>query len=550
MPTSHSRALLNCPNWLFNFSPKQCNSRLLVALAISALAVTPILVILSAVLHPEEALWVHLIETTLPELALNTLLLSVGVAIGTGTLGTILGWLTASCDFPGRRFFSTALLLPMAVPAYVFAFVFLGLMDFSGPVQGLMYAWFDIRPFDVRSPATVCFVMTLALYPYVYVMAKTGFRTQGQRSLEAARILGCTPFTAFFKVALPLCRPWIATGILLVLMETLADFGAVSVFNFDTFTTAVYKAWYGFFSLQTAAQLASILVVIALVLLTGEQHMRKKMRFTQTGNRATRIPLTGKKALWASILCTIVFILGFIAPAVQLLVWTFESFSIEFSSQYLEYIINTLLLGITAALVTTCGALVLAYVRRSNHSSVIQWIINSSTMGYALPGTVLAVGIFTPVAYLDNTYITFMQWITGAKATPLLQGTVITLLTAYLIRFMAAAYGAVNSNMQRITPSMDEASTLMNVTGWKMLIKVHLPQLHSGLLTAVLLVLIDVMKEMPITLMTRPFGWDTLAVKIYELTSEGEWERAALPALVLVCAGLLPVFLINNKSDH
>lgn len=550
MPTSHTRALLNRPNWLFNFSPKQCNSRLLVALAISALAVTPILVILSAVLHPEEALWAHLIKTTLPELALNTLILSVGVAIGTGTLGTILGWLTASCDFPGRRFFSTALLLPMAVPAYVFAFVFLGLMDFSGPVQGLMHAWFGIRPFDVRSPATVCFVMTLALYPYVYVMAKTGFRTQGQRSLEAARILGCTPLIAFFKVALPLCRPWIATGILLVLMETLADFGAVSVFNFDTFTTAVYKAWYGFFSLQTAAQLASILVVIALVLLTGEQQMRKKMRFTQTGNRTTRIPLTGKKAFCASVLCTIVFLLGFIAPAAQLLVWTFESFSIEFSAQYLEYIINTLLLGTTAAIVTTSGALILAYVKRSSHSSVIQWIINFSTMGYALPGTVLAVGIFTPVASLDNSYITFMHWVTGTKAAPLLQGTALVLLIAYLIRFMAAAYGAVNSNMQRITPSMDEASTLMKVTGWRMLIKVHLPQLHSGLLTATLLVLIDVMKEMPITLMTRPFGWDTLAVKIYELTSEGEWERAALPALVLVCAGLLPVFLINNKSEQ
>lgn len=526
------------------------NSRTLVAVVIAALAVAPILVICSAVLQPEEALWSHLVSTTLPMLATNTLLLCVGVATGTGLLGVSLGWLTGCCEFPGRKFFSVALLLPMAVPAYVFAFVFLGLMDFSGPIQWGLRTWFDIKPFDVRSVWTVCIVLTLALYPYVYVMAKAGFRTQGQRSLEAARILGCSPASAFFTVALPLCRPWIATGILLVLMETLADFGAVSVFNFDTFTTAVYKAWYGFFSLTTAAQLASILVVLAVFLLSGEQYLRKRMRYTQDGVRVTRVVLRSTAARFATGFCSIIFLLGFVIPVIQLCMWVFESYAVEFSFNYVAFARNTLLLGVMAAVVTTCGALVLSYVRRANESRFTRWLMTLSTMGYALPGTVLAVGIFAPIAYLDNSYISAVTWLTGSIPAPLLQGTIITLIIAYMIRFMAAASGAVNSNMQRITPSMDEASALMGVTGWKMLFKVHLPQLHSGLFTAIILVLIDVMKEMPITLMTRPFGWDTLAVKIYELTSEGEWERAALPALLLVLVGLIPVFIINKKSEQ
>lgn len=526
------------------------NSRTIVAFVIAALAITPILVICSAILQPETDVWSHLLTTTLPSLTKNTLLLCIGVSIGTGILGVSLGWLTGVCDFPGRRFFSIALLLPMAVPAYVFAFVFLGLMDFSSPFQGLLRSWFAIKPFDVRSVWTVCFVLTLALYPYVYVMAKAGFRTQGERCLEAARSLGCSPLSAFFRVALPLCRPWIATGILLVLMETLADFGAVSVFNFDTFTTAVYKAWYGFFSLQAAAQLASILVVLAVLLLSGEQHLRKKMRYTQEGSHAVRIPLHGAKAKLASLLCSTVFVLGFVAPTLQLVIWCAETFHTEFSSRYWDYSSSTLLLGMGAALITTGGALILAYVRRASNTPLTHWIINLSTMGYALPGTVLAVGIFAPVAFADNSYIALVRWISGATVSPIFQGTIVILLTAYMIRFMAAAYGTVNSNMQRITPSVDDASSLMGVTGWNMLLRVHLPQLRTGIFTAIILVLIDVMKEMPITLMTRPFGWDTLAVKIYELTSEGEWERAALPALILVGVGLIPVFLINKKAEQ
>lgn len=521
----------------------------IIPLAVAALAVTPILVIFSSALQPRGELWAHLIETSLPSLTINTLSLCLGVALGTGILGIILGWLIAACNFPGRCFFSTALLLPMAIPTYVFAFVFLGLFDFSSPLQIFLRNKLGIPPFDVRSIWTVCLTMTLALYPYVYVMAKAGFTTQGQRCLEAARTLGCTTQSAFFSVALPLCRPWIATGILLVLMETLADFGAVSVFNFDTFTTAVYKAWYGFFSLSTASQLASILVILALSLLTSEQYLRKKMRFTQEQSHFNRIQLAKPKAILACTFCSIIFCIGFVLPVIQLTLWALDTTALELSSRYLTFSTNTLLLGILAAVVTCIGALALAYAARFQHTKATQWIISLSTLGYSLPGTVLAVGIIAPVAYLDNLYVDIASLLTKHPAQPILQGTICVLLIAYGIRFMAAAYGSIHSNMQRITPSMDDASILMGVTGWKMLRKVHLPQLKTGLLTAALLVLVDVMKEMPITLMTRPFGWDTLAVKIYELTSEGEWERAAIPAILLILVGLIPVLCINQKTD-
>lgn len=520
-----------------------------IPLIVAAFAVTPILVIFSSALQPREDLWTHLLQTSLPTLALNTLFLCLGVAIGTGVLGVLLGWIIATCDFPGRRFFSTALLLPMAIPTYVFAFVFLGLFDFSSPLQLLLRNWFGIAPFDVRSIWTVCITMTLALYPYVYVMAKSGFTTQGQRCLEAARTLGCSYFSAFYSVGIPLCRPWIAIGILLVLMETLADFGAVSVFNFDTFTTAVYKAWYGFFSLSTASQLASILVLLALILLNGEQRLRKKMRFTQERSSFQRIPLNGVKAIAACCFCTAIFFIGFIIPVVQLAWWSLGNFTIELSAQYLTFSANTLRLGLAAAAITCLAALSLAYAARFQKTKFTQVVISLSTIGYSLPGTVLAVGIIAPIAYFDNAYIQISTGIIGRPVPPLLQGTILALLIAYAIRFLAAAYGSINSSMQRITPSMDEASALMGITGWKMLSKVHLPQLKTGLFTAALLVLVDVMKEMPITLMTRPFGWDTLAVKIYELTSEGEWERAAIPSVLLILVGLIPVLYINKKTD-
>lgn len=496
-------------------------------------------------------IWSHFAQTLLADLLLNSLKLTLGVLAGTLLLGVSLAWLVAACDFPGRRILSYALLLPMAMPAYVLAFVFLGLLDYAGPVQS---AWRTILPSisfpNVQSTGGVVLVMSLVLYPYVYLLARNAFATQGVRMLEAARLMGYGPLGAFWRVVLPMARPWIVAGLMLVLMETLADFGAVSIFNYDTFTTAIYKAWFGFFSLHAAAQLASVLIVLVLGVVLVEQRMRSRMRFatTRIDRRHERIPLRGLPRVAATLYSWGIFGIAFLLPVGQLLLWSQEVLDAELNRRYVGYLIRSLSLGGMAALLVVAVALVLAYAARRHRDSLTRTLVRFSNLGYALPGTVLAVGIVIPVAAIDRGIVSLAGF-TGFEVGQVLQGSVAIMLIAYLIRFMAAGQGTLESAMHRITPSVDEAARLMGTCGLGLLWRVHLPMLRGGLMTALTLVFVDVMKEMPITLMTRPFGWDTLAVKIFELTSEGEWERAALPALSLVVAGLLPILVMMRKGD-
>lgn len=513
----------------------------------------PLSVLFLAWLEPAWTIWAHLQETLLARLLLNTLVLVVGVSIGTLLLGVSLAWLTGACDFPGRKHLSWALLLPLAMPTYVLAFVSLGLFDFSGPLQTQLREWFGHGVWfpDVRSAGGVIMVMSLALYPYVYLLARNAFRTQGKRGLEAAQSLGCSPTYGFFRVVLPMARPWIVGGVTLVLMETLADFGAVSIFNFDTFTTAIYKVWFGFFSLPAAAQLSTLLIALVFILITLEQKLRKRMRFTQgrIAPQAERILLTGATRWLAGGYCLFILSIAFLLPSLQLLRWSLEVFSQEFDSRYLSLLSHSLTLGLSASVLIVSVALLLAYASRRHQDRLTHGLIRTATLGYALPGTVLAVGIFIPLAKLDNFLIDLARQVFGLEIPPLLQGTILIMLLAYLIRFMAVGFKSIDSAMHRVTINIDEASRLMGLRGIKLLAKVHLPMLRGGIITALTLVFVDVMKEMPITLMTRPFGWDTLAVKIFELTSEGEWQRAALPALTLLGAGVIPIVLLMRQSD-
>jgi len=522
-------------------------------LAVALLVLAPLTVLLLSWSEPAWEIWQHLRQTLLSQLLINTFKLVFGVTAGTLLLGVSLAWLSGACEFPGRKYFSWLLLLPLAMPTYVLAFVFLGLFDFSGPVQTQLRDWFgrDLWFPNIRSAAGVVLVMSLALYPYVYLLARNAFSTQGKRALEAAESLGCSPTEGFFRVVLPMARPWIAGGATLVLMEALADFGAVSIFNFDTFTTAIYKAWFGFFSLAAAAQLSTLLVVIVFLLIVLEQKLRKRMRFTQSrvAPQAERIILGPARKWLATGYCTGVLLIAFFLPALQLLRWSLEVFHQEFDSRYLALLGRSLTLGLSAALLIAVVALLLAYAGRRHQDRLTHSLIRISTLGYALPGTVLAVGIFIPLAALDNFFIDFAHAYFNLALPQLLQGTVLIMLLAYLIRFMAAGYKSIDSAMHRVTSNIDEASRLMGLRGIKLLIKVHLPMLRGGIFTALTLIFVDVMKEMPITLMTRPFGWDTLAVKIYELTSEGEWERAALPALTLLLSGLLPIVLLMRGTE-
>jgi iron(III) transport system permease protein len=524
-----------------------------VTFVVALLVMVPLSVLLLAWLNPAWEIWEHLWQTLLSQLLINTFKLVLGVFVGTLILGVSLAWLTGACDFPGRKQFSWLLLLPLAMPTYVLAFVFLGLFDFSGPVQSQLRDWFGRGVWfpDVRSTAGVVLVMSLALYPYVYLLSRNAFSTQGKRALEAAESLGCGKWEGFFRVVLPMARPWIAGGATLVLMEALADFGAVSIFNYDTFTTAIYKAWFGFFSLSAAAQLSTLLVALVFLLIILEQRLRKRMRFTQSRitPKAERIKLVGGKKWLASGYCMFVLSIAFLLPALQLLIWSLNVFSDEFDSRYLGLLARSLTLGLSSALLIAAVALLLAYAGRRHSDRLTHSLIRLATLGYALPGTVLAVGIFIPLATLDNFLIDSARSYFNLELPQMLQGTVLIMLIAYLIRFMAAGFKSIDSAMHRVTNNIDEASRLMGLRGIRLIGKVHLPILKSGIFTALTLVFVDVMKEMPITLMTRPFGWDTLAVKIFELTSEGEWERAALPALTLLLSGLIPIVLLMRGTE-
>lgn len=496
------------------------------AMGLAGIVALPIGVIVYSVFRPEREILQHLAETVLPELLLNTLYLSSGVLVCTAMLGVGLGCLTGACTFPGRSFFSWALVLPMAIPAYVMAFIFIGVMDFTGPIQTTMRSipGLEHSMFEVRSTPFVIAVISMSLYPYVYLLSRSAFLSQGRALSEAARTLGVGNRGFFWKVALPVARPWIVSGLALVLMETLADFGAVSIFNFNTLTTAIYKAWFGFFSLQAAAQLSSILVLFALVLLGVEAVYKSKMRYysnVTTGDDHDGIALKGWKSVAACAFCSVVFGITFVLPVVQLLYWVIEAGLNRELPSYLSHSRQTLFLGIGAAFLICSCAVLLSHIKRRSPGPVNTLLCKVSTVGYALPGTVLAVGIFLPVVWLDNAIQGAALFLFNIEVTTVFQGTVLVMFVAYLVRFLAAGFGAVDSAMQGIPPSLDEASRIMGIKGLRLIFSVHLPLLKRGLLTALILSMIDVIKEMPITLMTRPFGWDTLAVKIYELTSEG-----------------------------
>ncbi|MGX5221349.1 ABC transporter permease [Pseudomonas segetis] len=522
-----------------------------IAFVVALLVLLPLTVMLFSWHEVDREIWSHLWQTQMPRLIGNTVILVAGVSVGVTLLGVSLAWLTSLCEFPGRRWLDWALMLPFAIPAYVLAFVFVGLLDFSGPVQTLLREWFGagVRFPSVRSTAGVISVLVLVFYPYVYLLARNAFLAQGKGLMEAARVLGHNPWQAFWRVALPMARPAIGAGLALAIMETLADFGAVSVFNFDTFTTAIYKTWYGFYSLSSATQLASLLLLVVMLVLYGERRARGAVRPANERPRGKALyQLRGFKALAASGWCLLVFACAFVIPMLQLLVWFWQRGRFDLDERYTALILHTLYLGCLAAVLTVSVALLLAFARRMTPTRLMRSTVSLANTGYALPGSMLAVAIMLAFSYLDNQLVIPLSTLLGGAGKPLLLGSLAALLLAYLIRFMAVAYGPLENSLARIRPSLPEASRSLGVGGVRLFFRVYLPLLLPGALSAALLVFVDVLKEMPATLLMRPFGWDTLAVRIFEMTSEGEWARAALPALTLVAVGLLPVIGLIRRS--
>lgn len=521
----------------------------LAVLPIALISVIPVLVVVSSLVNPDREIWDHLVQYELPEVLENSFWLVLGVGLGVTVLGVSLAWLTAACHFPAQRFFSWALLLPLALPAYVTAFVWLGLLDFSSPLATWLRENHGItQPPPIRSRGGVILVMSLAFYPYVYLTARAAFQGQGRRLMEAAQSLGLSRFQAFWRVALPMARPGIVAGLLLALMETLADFGTVAVFNYNTFTTAIYKAWFSLFSLPAASQLASLLIFFVFVVALLEYQMRARRSYavsTRAASSPSRIHLHGWRAVLALAWCSLIFILAFALPVGQILHWTAQVWAEDFDTRYLEFAWHSLLLSALGALLVGGLALTLAYAQRLHPTSAMRVTARLSTLGYALPGAVLAVGFFIPIAWLDNQLIDRL-----GLGGQVLSGTLVVMLLAYCTRFLAVSFGPIESGLTRISRNVDEAAQSLGVVGPQRLWRIHLPMLRVSVLTAAALTFVDLMKELPITLMTRPFGWDTLAVRVFEMTSEGEWERAALPAAAIALVGLLPVIFLMRNTEH
>jgi iron(III) transport system permease protein len=525
----------------------------LIAAPIALLTIIPLLVLISSIFNPQTEIWTHLAEYVLPQLLLNTFWLVIGVAVGVTVLGVSLAWLTAVCEFPGWKIFRWALLLPMALPAYVMAFVWLGLFDITGIVPLWcrdVFGWQWTVP--VRSRGGVIWVMVLAFYPYVYLTARSAFQNQGRRLIEAAQSLGISPAKAFWRVALPLAKPGIMAGLLLAIMETLADFGTVAIFNYDTFTTAIYQSWFSLYSLPAASQLAALLIVFVLFVALLESQFRSNKNLAESARsptKANRIVLRGASAWLASIWCGLIFVLAFVVPMVPIVWWAFDAVSQDLDARYWAFAGHSLLLASLGTCLIITLAILLAYAQRMQPTFAMRLLSRVATLGYALPGTVLAVGVFIPVAYLDNVWIDLNQWLWHREASQIFQGSVLVMLLGYCARFLAVSYAPIETGLQQISRSMDEAAQSLGVAGIRRLRLVHIPMLRASLLAGAALCFVDIMKELPITLMTRPFAWDTLAVRVFEMTSEGEWQRAALPALLIVLVGLLPVIFLNRRES-
>ncbi len=520
-----------------------------VALVISI----PVLTVLASLTQTFSDVWQHLLDTVLRDYITNSALLVLGVGFGTVFLGVSGAWLTAMCNFPGRKFFNWALLLPMAMPAYIIAYTYTGLLDFTGPVQSAIRDYFELGYGDywfpeIRSLGGAICMLSLVLYPYVYLLARVAFMEQSTAVLEASRNLGKGPWQTLFQVGLPMARPAIVAGTSLALMETLADYGTVDYFGVSTFTTGIFRTWYGLGELQSAAQLSALLLVFVFTLMVLERWSRHRIRYHHTSarNKPTRIHLSGWRATtcFSGLFATVFF--GFMLPAGQLFAWAAKKWHSNINSDFFWLILNSFALAATASLVCLLVALLLGYGKRIHPGKLERSAARISSMGYAVPGTVIAVGVLIPFAWIDNQVDATMRQFFDVSTGLLLSGTVVALIFAYVVRFLSVSLQSVESGLQKIRPSIDESARSLGQRPIGVLRHIHLPMLRGSVLTALLLVFVDVLKELPTTLILRPFNFNTLAVRTYELASDERLADAAAPALAIVLIGLLPVIIMTR----
>ncbi|MCG2579471.1 MAG: iron ABC transporter permease [Marinobacter sp.] len=539
---------------------KRTSKRWLISAALTtAIVALPVVSVLFLALFPDENIWPHLLDTTLPRYLITTFKLMLGVAGITLVIGLATAWAVTMCEFPGRRFFEWAMLLPFAVPAYVIAYVYTSLLDYAGPVQKALrevFGWESAGDYwfpEIRTLEGATLMIGLVLYPYVYLLARAAFLEQSPSLFAVSRSLGHSAISTFFRVVLPIARPAIAVGLSLVLMETLNDFGTVDFFAVQTLTAGLFDTWMNLGNLGGAAQIATTMLVFVVILVTLERYSRRRQQqFAARDNRdpIRRFTMSRPRQMICIAVCAVPVILGFVIPALTLGQYAWEYFDESWNSDFIRNTLNSLFLSGTAALTTLLIGVTLAYSRRLHDTRGMQIMMRLSSLGYAMPGAVLAVGVIIPLAGFDNWLDGLMRDTFNISTGLLLSGSAFAMVFAYTVRFLAVSAGSVESALQKITPSMDMASRSMGHSPGSTLLRVHLPMLRGTLITAALVVFVDCMKELPATLILRPFNFETLATYVYQFASDERLAHSALPALIIVLAGIIPIILMSRSISN
>ena len=527
--------------------------------AVATILVLPLVALILQALQPDEAVFGHLMATVLPTYIINSLLLIFWVSLGALLLALPCAWLMARCEFVGRRYLQWALLLPLAMPGYIVAYVYTDLLDYAGPVQRSLrsiFGWSSPQDYffpDIRTLGGAACMLSLVLFPYIYLLARTAFMEQSLSLAHASRIMGCSPWQSFWRLSLPMARPALAVGVALVAMETAADFATVNYFAVPTLTTAVYDTWLGYGNLTAAAKLSAIILLVVFSLIGFERFARRKQQLFQKQSRIQASDLyrlsTAQTAVALSF-CATLLLLAFLLPFGILLSYAIGYFEQSWDESFWQLSLNSLSLALITSFICCLIALLLMFVRRISPRSSDALPSRLASTGYALPGTVLAIGVLVPLTMLDFA-INDLADLLGLNGPGLiLTGSVVALIFAFCVRFVAIAIGSVESSYKRISPSLDMVSLTMGQGPRQLLQRVHLPLLGKGLFAGALLVFIESMKELPAALLLRPIGFENLATYVFQFVSDEKLEHGALAAIVIVLVGLVPLIYLNRSLEQ
>ncbi len=524
-------------------------------ISVAILISIPILTVALSLFGDNREIWQHLVETVLSAYIINSLVLMGGVTVGILIIGVGCAWLVTMTDFWGVRWLECLLLMPLAAPAYLLAYAYTNLLSYFGPIQIWLRNIFNWQSFndywfpELRGMPGAIAMLILVLYPYVYLLARVAFLEQSICTIEASRSLGNNPWQSFFKVGLPLGRPAIMAGLALALMEALNDFGTVQYFGVNTFTTGIYRTWIGMGERQAAAQLSLLLMGFIVFLILLERWSRAKAKFYQGGanDKLPRYQLGWGRGSLAFLSCTLPLTLGFIVPTVYLFHLTITNIDATLNDQFWTLTRNSFILAVVSALIAIAIALIMAYGERLIPTLTIKTAIRISALGYAIPGSVIAVGILIPMGNLDNIIDQIMVSKFNISTGLIFSGTVTALVYGYIVRFLAVSFHTIESSLGKIKPNLDDASRSLGLGTLQTLFKVHLPLIWGGIFTAIMLVFVDVMKELPATLVMRPFNFDTLAIRVYQYASDERLIEASAPSLAIIIAGIVPVIILSYR---